>query len=123
VFFLQALQPLIQPQTAESIVLLAKFFRGLGDATRLRILYYLLEKERNVSELVELLGISQGRVSNHLACLKWCGYVSARQDERDGRYIYYQVTDPRVREIVKLGWEMMSDNTEQIASCTRIQAK
>jgi len=120
---LQDLQSLIQPQTAEAISLLAKFFRGLSDATRLRILYHLLEKERNVSELVELLGISQGRVSNHLACLKWCGYVNARQDEQDGRYIYYQVVDPRVREIVKLGWEMMSDNAEQIASCTRIQAK
>ena len=120
---MQALQPLIQPQTAEGITLLAKFFRGLGDATRLRILYYLLERERNVSELVELLGISQGRVSNHLACLKWCGYVRARQGEQDGRCIYYKVVDPRVREIVKFGWEMMSDNAEQIASCTRIQAK
>ncbi len=51
----------------------ARFLKGLGDATRLRILDLLLERQRTVGELVELLELSQARVSTHLAYLRWCG--------------------------------------------------
>lgn len=102
---------------AEQVGLAAKFFRGLGDPTRLKILEYLLEKECNVSELVALLKAPQGRVSNHLACLKWCGYVASYQK---GRYIYYRITDKRVRKILQLANEMIADNAEHILACTRI---
>src|SRR5689334_23103834 len=53
----------------------ARLFKGLGDATRLRILELLLERERTVGELVELLDLPQARVSTHLACLRWCALV------------------------------------------------
>lgn len=109
-------QSLVQIR-AEQLGLVAKFFRGLGDPTRLKILEYLLKKERNVSELVALLKAPQGRVSNHLACLKWCGYVTSYQE---GRYIYYQVTDKRVRNVLQLANEMIADNAEHILACTRI---
>ena len=95
----------------------AKFFRGLGDPTRLKILQYLLEKERNVSELIGLLGVSQSKASNHLACLKWCGYVSARQE---GKHVYYQITDKRVKHILSLAGEMIADNAKHLWFCTRI---
>ncbi|MDP2951979.1 MAG: metalloregulator ArsR/SmtB family transcription factor, partial [Chloroflexota bacterium] len=49
--------------------LTTKFFRALGDPSRLKILDSLLDGDKNVGELVELVGSSQGRVSNHLACL------------------------------------------------------
>lgn len=57
-----------------------KFFRALGDPARLKILDSLMESEKNVSELVGLVGLSQGRVSSHLACLKQCGFVNTRRD-------------------------------------------
>lgn len=101
----------------EQAALTAKFFRGLGDPTRLKILELLLEKERNVSELMALLGISQSRVSNHLACLKWCGYVISRQE---GKCVYYQVTDKRVKEILRVAEDMIADNAEHLWACTRI---
>lgn len=47
-----------------------KFFRALCDPARLKILDSLMESEKNVGELVGLVGLSQGRVSSHLACLK-----------------------------------------------------
>ena len=75
--------------------LLAKFFSGLAHPIRYRLVAALTEKERNVNELVQLLGCSQSQVSNHLACLKWCGYVTGRQE---GKHIYYQVTDGRILE-------------------------
>lgn len=97
--------------------LLAKFYRGLGDPTRLRILEHLLEGEKNVGELVEVLGTAQGRVSSHLACLRGCGYVAVRTD---GRRAFYRVTDPRVVKILALGRGMVQDNAAHIFACTRM---
>lgn len=102
------------PQTE----LTAKVFRGLGDPNRLQILEHLLVKDRSVSELVELLGAPQGRVSNHLACLRWCGFVAA---ERRGRYLFYRVTDDRVRELIAMAKAMLADNAKHIFACTRIE--
>ncbi|MEE9220340.1 MAG: ArsR family transcriptional regulator, partial [candidate division NC10 bacterium] len=49
-------------QEIQQLQLTAKFFRGLGDPTRLKILDLLLERERHVTELVDLLQVPQGRV-------------------------------------------------------------
>jgi len=103
---------------AESDEILMKFFKGLGDLTRLRIVEALLEKERNVSELIRLLGVPQSNISNHLACLKWCGYIASR---KDGTSIYYQITDERVRKIVGLAREIIADHAENLYACTRIK--
>lgn len=110
----QMTPPFIVPNLSRS-VLLAKFFRALGDPTRLRILQTVAEDEKNVSELVRITGSPQGRVSTHLACLRWCGYVAAR---REGRNIYYRVADPRVRELVNLASELVTENRDRIRTCT-----
>src|SRR3990172_1379871 len=86
-------------QEVEQLQREAKFFRGLGDPTRLKILELLLERERTVTQLIEALGVPQGRVSSHLACLSWCGYVTA---SRKGRHRYYRAADKRVRRILGL---------------------
>ncbi|HZZ00348.1 MAG TPA: metalloregulator ArsR/SmtB family transcription factor [Candidatus Baltobacteraceae bacterium] len=105
------------PEVAPSDEVLAKFMRGLGDPTRLRIIRYLLDGPRTVGEMVAHLRAPQSRVSNHLACLKWCGYVAT---ERRGRSIAYRVADPRVRVVIELAREIAGDNAEQVANCMRI---
>ncbi len=95
----------------------ARFLKGLGDANRLRILELLLERERTVGEIVELLGVSQARVSTHLACLRWCGYVQAR---KDGRRVWYAVKDRRIEKLLHLVDELAAPNAGHLASCTRI---
>ena len=98
--------------------LVAKYFRGLGDPTRLRILELLRsEGELSVGELVERLGIGQTKVSNHLACLRWCGFVEAR---REYRTVYNRIADERVAEIVDLAHALLEDNEEHVAACCRI---
>lgn len=92
----------------------ARFFRGLADPCRVRILELLLEGERNVSELVEQTGLAQNRVSTHLGCLRTCGFVTAR---RDGRFVYYQVTDARVRELLRLARQVIAENASRILAC------
>ena len=78
---MQALRstPLV-PAPASQAGLTAKFFRGLGDPTRVRVLQLLLERERTVSELVEATGVLQGRLSSHLSCLRWCGFATSRRE-------------------------------------------
>ncbi|MGA9943930.1 MAG: metalloregulator ArsR/SmtB family transcription factor [Candidatus Cybelea sp.] len=97
--------------------LLAKFVRGLGDPTRLRILRYLLEAPRAVGDIVAHLELPQSRISNHLACLKWCGYVAT---ERRGRTIEYRVDDERIRALIDLAQDIAADNAAHVASCMRI---
>lgn len=95
----------------------AKFFHGLSNPTRLRIVEALLDGERSVGQLVEAVGASQSLVSNQLACLKWCGYVTARQQ---GKFMLYRITDERVRTILQLAREIVADNAEHIRCCTRM---
>lgn len=99
---------------ASEVDLLARFFRALGDPTRLRLLTLLLERERTVTELVEAVGAPQGRISTHLGCLRWCGLVTAR---REGRQMIYAITDPRVRDLMHTAGAVMRDYAAGIASC------
>src|SRR5438270_759652 len=72
--------PFRLPDAPAETDLVAKYFRGLGDPIRLRILELLrAEGELTVGQLVERLGIAQPKVSNHLACLRWCGFVERDQ--------------------------------------------
>jgi DNA-binding transcriptional ArsR family regulator len=109
----------IQPPSAPSREiaepsLLARVFAGISEPTRLHILLVLLEGERNVSELVDLVGASQGRVSMHLQCLRWCGFV---ESERRGKYVYYRVRDERVRELIAVARAFATSYHQELASC------
>jgi ArsR family transcriptional regulator, cadmium/lead-responsive transcriptional repressor len=95
----------------------ARFFRALGDPTRIRILQLLLAAkagECSVSELVAALDAPQSRVSTHLGCLRWCGLVQTR---RDGKQVYYRVADLRVRELLILGDAVLRDHAAGVATC------
>ena len=100
--------------------LVAKYFRGLGDPTRLSILRLLREEgELTVGELVTRLRLAQPKVSNHLACLRWCGFVGTR---REHRTIYNRIADERVVEMLDLAQALLEDNEEHVAACCRIEA-
>jgi DNA-binding transcriptional ArsR family regulator len=99
--------------------LVAKYFRGLGDPIRLRILELLRrEGELSVGELVRRLAIAQPKVSNHLACLRWCGFVEAR---REGRTVFNRIADPRVEAMLELAQALLADNAEHVAACCQIE--
>jgi ArsR family transcriptional regulator, cadmium/lead-responsive transcriptional repressor len=101
--------------------LVAKYFRGLGDPCRLRILELLrAEGELTVGALVQRLGLAQPKVSNHLACLRWCGFIEAR---REGRTVYSRIADPRVEAMLGLAEALLADNAEHVAACCQIEAK
>jgi len=96
----------------------SRFFRALGDPTRLRLLSLLVDHEElTVSELVAAVEGMQGRISSHLACLRWCGLVV---DRREGRNVYYSVTDARIRKLLAVALPVIADNATHIATCHNI---
>ena len=70
---------------------LERFFRALGDMTRLRILNLMGDQEICVCYFVEILGFPQPKISRHLAYLRSAGIVGAR---RDGKWIHYRIVVP-----------------------------
>jgi DNA-binding transcriptional ArsR family regulator len=113
--------PFVLPEAPSEPDLVAKYFRGLGDPTRVRILELLDEHgELSVSALVERLGQSQPKVSNHLACLRWCGFVQTRRAHPS---VYYRVTDERVTQLLGLARALLANNAEHVAACHRIDSK
>jgi ArsR family transcriptional regulator len=67
------------------------FFRALADRTRLRLLNLMGNDEVCVCFLVEALGMSQPKISRHLAYLRRAGIVAAR---REGKWMHYRLKDP-----------------------------
>lgn len=106
---------LINAQT-QAIDLQAKLFRGFGDPSRLAILEALRGGPLNVSEIVEITGLSQSNASNHLACLRECGLVVS---EQNWRYVTYRLSDDRVGALLELTESLLADVARGVYECTR----
>ena len=70
----------------------------LGDETRLRVIWALLDDEHSVNELAEIVGAQPAAVSQHLAKLRLARLVRSR---REGTRIFYVVDDAHVRSLVE----------------------
>jgi DNA-binding transcriptional ArsR family regulator len=94
----------------------AKLFRGFSDPSRLALLEALRGGERTVGELVQMTGLSQSNVSNHLGCLRDCGLVSVKNQ---GRYAFYALSDVRVEQLLALADALLADVAKGVYECTR----
>ncbi|MGH8886389.1 MAG: ArsR/SmtB family transcription factor [Egibacteraceae bacterium] len=91
---------LVSPEEAER---LAGRFRLLGDPTRARLLYALVEAgELCVCDLAATVEVSEPAVSHALRLLRTAGVVRSR---RDGRMVYYRLDDAHVRILLDLSRE------------------
>ena len=84
------------------------------------LLELLLEQPHTVSELIEATGVRQSRVSTHLACLRWCGFVVAR---REHPRVRYSIADPRVIEVIAMARALLERNAEQVACCRVLETE
>src|SRR5262249_46386257 len=82
----------------EALEILARRFRGLGDATRLALLQALFVGEQTVQELCALTDTTQANASKRLALLFEQGLVARR---RDGLFTRYRVADPTLEELCR----------------------
>lgn len=101
---------------ANSTSLNCKFFRGLGDSSRLSILEALCYGQMTVSELVEKTGLNQPNLSNHLSCLRESGLVVSNSQ---GRFVWYRLKDERIANLLQLASEITIETAEGIDECTR----
>jgi ArsR family transcriptional regulator len=77
---------------AENNSSLDLLFRALADPTRLRLLNLIADREICVCYFVEILRISQPKVSRHLAYLRRAGIAVSR---REGKWMHYRLVAPK----------------------------
>ena len=76
---------------------LAEMFRLMSDPSRLRIILSCLTEQVSVSDMANRLGLTPSLVSHHLRLLRAARLLQA---ERQGRQVFYQVTDEHVRRML-----------------------
>lgn len=81
-----------------NLALAAFVSKSLSDENRLRILLSLCSGKKTVSAIVEEMNLSQPLVSHHLKELRRCLLVNV---ERKGLFVYYEIADERVIEVVR----------------------
>lgn len=81
---------------------LSDFFKVLGDSTRAKIMWALDESEMCVCDLAVLLNMTKSAISHQLKSLKQANLVKFR---REGKVVYYSLSDDHVKEIFEKGLE------------------
>lgn len=81
---------------------IAELYKIFGDSTRIKILYVLFEAEMCVNDIAQLLNISTSAISHQLRILKQAQLVKFR---REGKTIFYSLSDDHVRTILNQGME------------------
>lgn len=84
-----------------------KFGKGIGNASRYKIVEALFNGRRTVSQLVKIVKLSQPAVSQHLKTLKECGIVI---DERKGQEVFYTLNVEHTLKLLKGLSEVMKDS-------------
>ncbi|MDD7408829.1 MAG: metalloregulator ArsR/SmtB family transcription factor [Anaerovoracaceae bacterium] len=94
----------------EELYDLAEFFKIFADSTRVRILFVLFETPLCVCDLAEALHMKQPAVSYQLRILKQARLVKSR---REGRTVYYSLSDDHVRGIIEMGREHLTEKHQE----------
>jgi len=89
---------------------LSEFYKIFADTTRLRILDTLLSGEKYVTEISEILGISQSAVSHQLKTLRDSTLVTC---EKIGQSVRYRIADEHIRIILEYGCEHILEKEEK----------
>lgn len=95
--------------TDELLCDLSDLFKIFGDTTRCKILFALFESELCVCAIAELLGMTQSAISHQLRILKDADLVGRR---REGKTIYYYLSDDHVRTIIAQGFEHIMEEED-----------
>ena len=97
-----------------------RYFKALGDETRLRLFHLLLHYELNVNELVLVMQMGQSRISRHLKVLSENGLLRQR---RDGGFSYYQVPhNPNLDSLVQFVKDSLDGEEMAAEDLSRAQA-
>ncbi len=81
---------------------LADFFKIMGDSTRCKLLFALLQNEMCVCDLANVLSMTKSSISHQLSKMKEVGLVKSR---KSGKTVYYSLDDDHISEIFEVGLE------------------
>ena len=104
--------PVMKGLPPEALQEVAAYFQTLSEPTRLQILNYLRDGERNVGELAQLCGYTAANVSRHLAMLTKHGMVVR---ETRGTSVYYRIADDQIYALCDLVCGSIARQFEQTA--------
>lgn len=79
---------------------LAEFFKIMGDSTRCKLLFALLQNEMCVCDLANVLSMTKSSVSHQLSKMKDVGLIKCR---KSGKTVYYSLDDDHIKEIFEIG--------------------
>lgn len=102
------LSPSELDEMMDNATLATDFLKAIGHEGRLMILCHLATGEKSVTELEDLLSARQAAVSQQLGRLRLEGLVKPR---RDGKAIYYSLTDDRCEKIIALVYDLFCKQT------------
>lgn len=90
----------------DALIDLSELFKVFGDSTRIKILTALSGGELCVCDISTVVGMTASAVSHQLKILKQSELVSFR---RDGKTVFYSLSDSHVNTILKQGLEHISE--------------
>ena len=85
------------PSSAE-LEQLAELHKAMGDYTRMRILWYLMQKEYCVNDLAQKMEITESAISHQLRALRIARLV---QSHKAGKNVIYSLQDEHIRWILE----------------------
>lgn len=83
----------------ENFSAVSSFFKIIGDETRCKLIFALLQSEMCVCDLANVLSMTKSSVSHQLAKMRCAGIVKCR---RDGKEVYYSLDDYHVAELFEI---------------------
>jgi len=86
---------------------LADLFKVFSDSTRVKLLFVLFDGERSVNDISEKMGMNQSAISHQLKILKQNKLIKGR---REGKQIFYSLSDEHVYTILEMGKEHLLED-------------
>ena len=102
--------PADMDRMAKNAMKASNFLKAISHEGRLMILCHLASGEKSVTDLEDLLSARQAAVSQQLSRLRLEGLVTPR---REGKTIYYSLTDDRPKQIMEVVYDLFCRSDQQ----------
>ena len=108
----QVAKTLARMPDAELLERLAQFYKMIGDSTRCKILFALLEQPMCVCDLANVLSMTKSAVSHQLSKMRACNMIAC---EKIGKEVYYRLDDHHVSAIFEMSLTHICHRKEEEA--------
>ncbi len=79
-------------------MMLSKFSKAFSDDNRIKILKYLGDGEKNVTQVADKLDVEENLASHHLRVLAALGFL---KNDKKGREVFYRINETKFVSLIK----------------------